>query len=404
MTDTLPASEAPDPALAAPDVATGAPVDADVIGELARGSIRLIADLQTPQGAYPASPTFSAYVGYSWLRDGSFIADAASAAGLVESAGRFYAWCADVMVRRAEKIRWIVRETAEGRPPAPSHMLPARFTFDGEDGADEWWDFQLDGYGTWLWALVEHLDRHGGSGEAFREGVELTADYLIASWDRPCYDWWEEHAQHVHVSTLACIAAGLDAVARAGLIAGERADRARSALESIRELVAERGTADGHLIKWLGSTAVDGSLAAAIAPLGFVDPRSDVARATIEVLESHLSVDGGVHRYLGDTFFGGGQWPLLTCFLGLAHLAAGDRARADECLEWAAATATAELHLPEQVTHHLIAPRMERPWIERWGTVATPLLWSHAMFLRLGIALGRIDPSDLASAPEGEPR
>ena len=38
-------------------------------------------------------------------------------------------------------------------------MLPARFTFAGEDGTDEWWDFQLDGYGTWLWALVEHLER-----------------------------------------------------------------------------------------------------------------------------------------------------------------------------------------------------------------------------------------------------
>jgi GH15 family glucan-1,4-alpha-glucosidase len=281
-------------------------------------------------------------------------------------------------------------------------MLPARFTFAGEDGADEWWDFQLDGYGTWLWALAAHLERHGLDGDRYRDAVALTVDYLAVSWQRPCYDWWEEHAQHVHVSTLACIAAGLEGVSREGLIEGDRRADALAATRGIRDLVDSRGTAEGHLIKWLGSTAVDGSLAAAIAPLGFVAATSDVGRATIDVLESHLTVDGGVHRYLGDTFFGGGQWPLLSCFLGLAHLEAGDAERAGELFDWALDTAL-ELDLPEQVDRHLIAPRMQQPWIERWGTAAMPLLWSHAMFLRLGLALGRIDPSDPA-APEGELR
>lgn len=366
---------------------------------LADRSIRLITDLQTPEGAYPASPTFSAYVGYSWLRDGAFIADAASIAGQVDSATRFFDWCADVLVRRADHIRWIVAESRAGRPPAAEHMLPARFTFTGEDGVDEWWDFQLDGYGTWVWALAEHLERHGLDGGPYREAVALTTDYLVASWERPCYDWWEEHAQHVHVSTLACIAAGLEAAVRAGLVDATRASEATAASHAIRDLVGSQGTADGHLIKWIGSTAVDGSLAAAIAPLGVVAPDSDLARATIDVLESHLTVDGGVHRYLGDTFFGGGQWPLLSCFLGLAHLAAGDGRRAGLLFDWAVSTATADLHLPEQVDRHLIAPRMRQPWIDRWGVAATPLLWSHAMFLRLGIALGRIDVVDLAAAP-----
>lgn len=376
-------------------------VDDRDIARLAEHSIQLITGLQTPEGAYPASPTFSAYVGYSWLRDGAFIADAASVAGQPESASRFFDWCAEATVRRADHIRWIVAETAAGRPPAAEHMLPARFTFAGEDGADEWWDFQLDGYGTWIWALAEHLDRHGLDGSRYRDAVELTVDYFLVSWERPCYDWWEEHSQHVHVSTLACIAAGLEGALRAGLVDADRADRIRAELVAIRRLVAGGGTDQGHLIKWLGSTAVDGSLAAAIAPLGFTDARSDVGRRTIQVLEDHLTVDGGVHRYLGDTFFGGGQWPLLTCFLGLAHLAAGDRDRADGLFEWAASTATADLDLPEQVPGHLIAPSMRQEWIDRWGPVATPLLWSHAMFLRLGIDLGRIDAAHLALTSEG---
>ncbi|MDL9980946.1 glycoside hydrolase family 15 protein [Microbacterium sp. ASV49] len=376
-------------------------IDDRTISTLARHSIRLITSLQTPEGAYPASPTFSAYVGYSWLRDGAFIADAASAAGRADSASRFFDWCADVITRRGDAIRAIVRESRAGRQPASEHMLPARFTFAGDDGADEWWDFQLDGYGTWLWALSQHVERHSLDAERWRPAVALTVEYLLASWERPCYDWWEEHAQHVHVSTLACIVGGLDAIARAGLVDESLADGIRSESAAIHRLIAGRGTADGHLIKWLGSTAVDGSLAAAIAPLHVIDPESDLARRTIDVLEAHLCVAGGVHRYLGDTFFGGGQWPLLSCFLGLAHVAAGDRDRASELFDWAAGTATADFDLPEQVGDHLIAPGMRQEWIDRWGPVATPLLWSHAMFLRLGIELGRIAPAELAFAEEG---
>ncbi|QJA00296.1 glycoside hydrolase family 15 protein [Leifsonia sp. PS1209] len=376
------------------------------IADLAASGHRLIAALQTPEGAYPASPTFSAYAGYCWFRDGSFIADGVSSYGDEASATAFFDWCARVLTARADHIHWIVNETRAGRPPAGEHMLPARFTYDGQDGTDEWWDFQLDGYGTWLWALVAHAERHGVDLSGWREAAELTVDYLTSSWDRPCYDWWEEHSESVHVSTLACVSAGLDAAVRAGLVSGTRAEEATAASRAIREVVAERGVRDGHLTKWLGVATVDGSLAAAIAPLGMLDARSALAAATIDALERQLTVDGGVHRYLGDTFYGGGRWPILSCFLGLAHAAAGERERAAELLAWAASTATADLDLPEQVDGHLIAPGMRQEWLDRWGAVATPLLWSHAMLIRLAVEL---DPTltsltSLTSLPEGPTR
>lgn len=354
---------------------------------IAQHSIALITGLQTPEGAYPASPTFSAYAGYCWFRDGSFIADGVSAVGQKESAERFFDWCAEVLRARADHIRWIVAETRSGRPPQGAVMLPARYTFAGGDGVDEWWDFQLDGYGTWLWALAQHLTRYGGDGERWRDAVEITVDYLDVSWRRSCYDWWEEHSEHVHSSTLACIAAGLDSAVAAGLVYGARAAEARESAAAIREAMLDDGTRDGYLVKWLGSTAVDGSLAAALAPLGVVDAGSPLGLATIDQLERQLTTGDGTHRYLGDTFYGGGQWPLLSCFLGLAQLAAGDRDRAEELYEWAASTATETLDIPEQVGQHLIAPRMRQEWIDRWGPVATPLLWSHAMLLRLGAEL-----------------
>ena len=74
---------------------------------------------------------------------------------------------------------------------------------------------------------------------------------------------------------------------------------------------------------------------------------------------------------------------------------------ANELFDWAASTATTDLDMPEQVDRHLIAPGMQQEWIDRWGTVATPLLWSHAMLLRLGVQLGRISAHRPSITPEG---
>lgn len=364
----------------------------DRLASLAASSVELIARLQDAGGAYPASPTFSAYRGYSWFRDGAFIADAMSAAGAIDSASRFFDWCAAILGERRDAIAAIAAAEAAGVPLPDERMLATRFTFDGREGLDDWWDFQTDGYGTWVWAVVEHAHRHGLPLDRWGEGIRLTVDYLLATWRRPCYDWWEEHAQHVHVSTLGCLIAGFEAAAASGQLDPATAVAARAAADGARALIAERGTHEGHLAKWLGSTEVDGSLAAVIAPLGVIDATSPLGLASIRAIDESLSVDGGVHRYALDTFYGGGQWPLLSCMLGLARAAAGEPDRALVHLEWAAATVTAEGWLPEQVPDHLLAPDRRDEWLDRWGPVATPLLWSHAMLIRLAVDIG-IAPS-----------
>lgn len=369
------------------------PSDHARIADLAARSVALIESLQHEGGAYPASPSFSAYQGYSWFRDGAFIADGMSAAGAVDSASRFFDWCGRMLAQRRTRITEIVAAQAAGAPLPDEQMLATRFTFDGAEGDDDWWDFQTDGYGTWVWACIEHAERHGLSLDRWSEGIRLSIDYLLATWTRPCYDWWEEHREQVHVSTLGCVIAGFEAAARSAVLEPAAGAAARAAAIEARTLIAGRGLHDGHLAKWLGSSAVDGSLAAVIAPLGVVDATSPLGRATIAAVETELSVDGGVHRYLLDTFFGGGQWPLLSCFLGLAHARAGDREAALRLLRWAAATETPEGFLPEQVPAHLLAPDRRDEWIERWGPVATPLLWSHAMLVRLAVELDVLQPA-----------
>lgn len=361
--------------------------DLDAVAALAARSVALIESLQHDSGAYPASPTFSAYQGYSWFRDGAFIADGMSAAGAVESASRFFDWCERMLTERRAQIAQIVEAEAAGTPLPDEAMLATRFTLDGIEGHDDWWDFQTDGYGTWVWAAVTHARRHGLNVDRWGEGIRLSVDYLLATWRRPCYDWWEEHRTEVHVSTLGCVIAGLESAADSGALAPHGDDRARAAARHARALISDGGTHDGHLAKWLGSTEVDASLAAVMAPLGVIEATSPLGLASIRAIESALSVDGGVHRYLLDTFYGGGQWPLLTCFLGLAHHAAGDRASALRLLRWAADTVTDDGLLPEQIDDHLLAPDRRQEWLDRWGPVATPLLWSHAMLVRLAVEL-----------------
>ena len=101
-----------------------------------------------------------------------------------------------------------------------------------------------------------------------------------------------------------------------------------------------------------------------------------------------LDADGGVHRFTADVFYGGGQWILLSALLGWNLAVAGDTAGAWRLLRWIADQATPDGDLPEQVAHHLLHPGSRDEWIARWGTVATPLLWSHGMYLILADEVG----------------
>lgn len=358
-------------------------------------SQELITNLQSQSGAYPASPTFSAYAGYAWLRDGSFTAEAASRWNLTASASRFHDWVTTVLTERAVRVASLIATRRDGGQPDRTDMLPTRFTLDGRDGADDWWDYQTDGYGMWLWAVHAHARRHALPLGRWRAGIDIAVDYLAAFGADPCYDWWEEHPDHIHVSTLAANQAGLAAAAADPDLGVHRRAEATATVHRIRAMVADHGTTAAsptgdtrRLVKWLDGTDIDASLAACIVPFGLYRVVDPVATATIDAITARLDAGAGVHRYPSDEFFGGGQWPLLSCLLGWNRLAAGDHESARGYLDWAAAQATPVGHLPEQTDGHLLRPDRRQTWIDRWGPAATPLVWSHAMYLILAHELG----------------
>src|SRR5215470_6439295 len=255
------------------------------VQRLAQRSVAVIHENQDTSGAFLASPNFPVYR-YSWLRDGAFIADAMSRAGATECAERFFGWCARLIAARVDTIDELLSRRRSGERLEHSDFLHARYGVDGSEGSEQWWNFQLDGYGTWLWALDGHARRYRRSVDPYLDGAVASARYIAAFWSQPSYDWWEEHPDHVHTSTLASIAAGLSALAGWGSVPASLRELARGEAEAIRRAILSRGVRDGHLVKWLAGDEVDASLIACSTAFGLLAPDDPITASTVGVIEA----------------------------------------------------------------------------------------------------------------------
>jgi len=370
------------------------------MNNLFQRSVEIILANQHASGAYVASPNFPTYH-YCWFRDGAFTAYAMDLTGQADSAARFHAWAAAAVNARAGLVQRTVAKARRGEPLSADDILHTRYTLDGQDGTREAWpNFQLDGFGTWLWALAEHARLARVTIPAdWLQAAGLLADYLTALWPRPCYDCWEEFPDQVHTHSLAAIYGGLQAYRR--LAGAGREDHAGQALAvtAMQQFIFERAVMAGHFVKFAGSTAVDASLLGLATPYRVVRPGDPLMRATAAQIEADLRPGGGLHRYAADTYFGGGEWILLTAWLAWYYAELGETDKARAALAWVEAQADGEQQLPEQVPATLNDPSYYQPWLERWGEIAKPLLWSHAQYL---IAVAQL--SRLSAAPESERR
>lgn len=341
---------------------------------------------QLPNGAYPASAGFSQY-GHCWLRDGSFIAHAADLAGEHDSAARFHDWAGRALAAQADTVSDLVARRRAGDPITEFEFLPARFSVEGEWLRDGWPNFQLDGYGQWLWSLARHLEL---TGRAKMPGHLVAAattvvDYLEEFWDEPCYDCWEEFRSQLHTATLAAVSAGLGGIAR---YLPSLSERAAAVAAAARDLVLSECVVDGHFVKHIGNPEVDGSLLWLATPYELVAPDDPVMMATVATIERDLAVDGGVSRYRADTYYGGGEWLILSASLAWHRGRMGRRDEALRYLEWVETHRLPDGALPEQVPRRDHHARFLEHWTRTWGPSASPLVWSHAMALAARLTVG----------------
>jgi GH15 family glucan-1,4-alpha-glucosidase len=308
---------------------------------MANRDAEIIREFQQPSGAYPASPLFVPYQ-HTWFRDGSYIADAMSQSGNVTSAKSFFSWCARVIGDRKDTI------LAGGR-------LDARYTYEGKEVPGEWGSYQLDGFGLFLWALKRHEQRHGVSLDAYAEAIELTQEYLARHFEDDCFDWWEEREGR-HATTLACIYAGLHAFG----------NPAAQQVKALIDVAEER---------------IDGSLLA-VALLEVVPV--ETFQPVLERIERELKEpDGGVHRYTDDSYYGGGEWPVLAAMLGVYYADLGRMDDARMQLAWCDVQRNKNGWMPEQSIEHARDREAYEEWASKHGEPALPLLWSHAMVMSL---------------------
>ena len=379
--------------------------------ELHQRSIDIIKKNQNQSGSYIASPNFDAYA-YSWLRDGSFIAAAMDMVGEYRSAQAFHHWVGQIVQRYRDKIGKIQKSINTGQTLNDNDFLFTRYSLDGyEDLTDEGWgNFQYDGYGTWLWALCEHY-RLTGDRKLISDVWQSVQDalaYLRVVWRLPSYDCWEEHPELLHPYSLACVYGGMQsalALAQACDLAVDRHE-ITAEVRRIRQFTLENGVCDGGLVKHIHPdldenpycrSQVDSSLLGVIHPYGLISTDSSLGRVTMnEIRETLLSETGGIYRYAKDTYYGGGTWVLLTAWLGWVEAESGDLDRARTRLDWIADKADTRGWLPEQLSDEVLFPEMVEPWIKQWGQIASPLLWSHAMYLILSETLKQYENRELS--------
>ena len=306
--------------------------------------IQLIRNFQHASGAYVACPTFSQYP-HSWLRDGSYIAYAMDRVGVPHSARAFHLWVARTLEPHTRQVAWLIRQAKSGNAVQPSEMLPARFSLEGVWLKDDGWpNFQLDGYGQWLWALCDHLERHHETElpALLEPAARMSAQYLEEFWRVPCSDCWEEKPDQQHTATLASIYGGLKAVSK---FLPEFA----SVAQKVRDFILEHCVQDGRFIKSIGDPGVDASLIWISTPFEVVPSSDPRMRSTILEIERSLIRDGGVIRNSKDEYFGAGAWLLLTCFLGWHSLIDGDLKAATMYCDWVESKRQTNGNLPEQV-------------------------------------------------------
>jgi GH15 family glucan-1,4-alpha-glucosidase len=352
---------------------------------LRKVSVSLIRNNQDETGAFVASPSFSQY-SYSWLRDGTYIAYSLLIKGYYEEVEAYIQWVVGVIERYAHKVDRLPNLLASSQDKQNNWFLSARYTLEGNEDTSDWPNFQIDGYGSFLWLVARYLGAKGiALPSDWIKACDTVITYLQLVWNQPNSDCWEEFEGYIHPATLACLVGGLTSIE--SYVTSEKAAQCKTLATTITSYILEHAHPDGYFPKYIGSDLIDASLVWLSEPYNVIRADHPFLIKTIEKIEQDITIEGGVKRYSEDTYYGGGQWIILSAFLGLYYVKVGNLKRANELMDWILKQQEHEGFLPEQVLTRVNDPSMIRPWEERWGKVATPLLWSHAMYLIFDDAL-----------------
>jgi GH15 family glucan-1,4-alpha-glucosidase len=150
----------------------------------------------------------------------------------------------------------------------------------------------------------------------------------------------------------------------------------------------------GYFVKSSLNDDVDASCLWLETPFGVVEPDDPHFATTVALIEERLTLEGGIRRYSSDVYFGSGAWPVLTGSLGWHYANLGDFESAERCRSWISDHIDANGELAEQFGGEDRDLEHYQEWMLRWGPPAMDLMWSHAMYIVLSIALSDVSFRD----------
>ena len=345
-------------------------------------SKKIIKDSLLDNGAIVAANTTKEYYPataknyfYVWPRDASYTCIAADICGLKEVPEKFFNWC----FKRAEGFK----ETG---------LFYEKYYVNGLKALGR---FQPDQTGTLLYAIWHHYNyRDSEVALKFNHLIVKSANGLCDKWERDHFnivtnDLWEERLtfpdleENFTYSLAACIK-GLKC---ANLMIAN--DRWSEISEQMKEQL-ENHFINGFFVRSYGKlidTRIDASMLGLVYPFKIYDADDPRIASTINEIEDHLIIKGGVHRYESDEYDGwmyeemhrkkgAGAWPLLNFWLSICYSLKGNECRAEMYYKWVVDRVNG--YIPEQIFNNEIQISV------------CPLVWSHTMFIIASKHLGHI--------------
>lgn len=346
--------------------------------DLIQKSIQFLKDGQTFDGSFIACENFGNYR-YAWFRDGTYNASALLEYGYNQEAFKFIEWAAMVVNRYQEKMEYCIRAFQQGISIAEEYFFHTRFTLDGYEVPGHWGFNQFDGLGTWLWFVCKVFIQNPQINPPVDviNALNKAAEYISIVWPAGCSDCWEENEGGQHTYTLASIVAGLKQYCN---WSGNKIYKERT--DSIWTYLKQNCLTSNGYIKSAGLDASDANLIGLCEPFNLVSWNDPDFQKTLLRIEKELMTPG-VHRFKTDTYYGGGEWVLLTAWIGCLYAKYGRMDDAIYLRKWIESVASPSGFLAEQIPQHLFEPDKYAQWEKTTGEIATPLLWSHAMYLLL---------------------
>ena len=360
-----------------------------------------------PTGALVAAPTASLpeRIGgdrnydyrYAWIRDVSLSMAILAMLGDLEAAERYMDWLSELGSSNEMPLQVLYR--IDGGLDAPQRVRDdiagyrnSRPVLFGNHAVDQ---RQIDSFGYLADCSLIYLQKGGPWKPEYWRMIRRLADHTAGTWAEPGQDIWELGEPRHFVSSKVMAWVTLDRTIRIAERQGEDGDilRWRREMEAIRAEVLDRGwSASGQTFRQrYDAEAIDASTLL-MAMLGFLPPDDPRVVASVAQIEGRLTRDGLVYRFDPEEIpsplglpLGAAEGAFLPCTFWLAAVLAkqGKDDRAEAILARVEA-ATGDLGL--------FAEEMDPATGAFLGN--TPLLFSHAEYLKAVLELAKARPLD----------